>query len=605
MKKILIWIIALLVLSTTSLAYLENGHINLLTVSETSNETALEQGGVADLNLLIKPGSGRIFIDSFPLSRLDTQITMRFAAEIACDFLEKDCSGYDFFYTIRANSAIVGGPSAGAAATVLTLSMLDDQNINEKVIMTGTINSGNLIGPVAGINAKTYAAQKSGFEKVLIPKWDFFNNSNNLSIRVVQVSTLEEALFEFTGKDYKKNHSEIKSIPEYDNLMKQITIDLCTKYGSMKNGTIIMPNLSELIKEDVSSKINITNNQTNISINETKKDYYTMAVDAINNNSYYSAASFCFAGNVRLTRESLKNHSSKKLKQEYAKTLGDISIFELKLNEKSKSITTLSELETYMIVKERIEDSKQVLRDQNPENISYSDLGYAIERYNTAVIWSKFFDIQGKSFVQDNDALAIACNNKIAETEERLSYLQIYLPEVDRADLKKAYSYYESKDYALCIYTASKAKADADVVLSAISVTKENFAQLVNDKIAAAENSIAEQQSHDIFPILGYSYYEYSKTLRDSDPYSSLLYAEYALELSNLDMYLPIKKNGAIQVIQPKKSIDPRVIQGFVLGLIIGTCFTVIVLLMILKIRIKNEDKKSLKNKPRKTPLAK
>ena len=48
----------------------------------------------------------------------------------------------------------------------------------------------------------------------------------------------------------------------------------------------------------------------------------------------------------------------------------DISIFELKLNEKSKSITTLSELETYMIVKERIEDSKQVLRDQNPENIS-------------------------------------------------------------------------------------------------------------------------------------------------------------------------------------------------------------------------------------------
>ena len=98
-------------------AYKEYGHIGLLTVAESSDNSTPEHGGVADLYLVIKKGTGRIFIDSFPLSKLDTQITTRFASEIACDFLDKDCSQYDFFYTIRANSAIVGGPSAGAAAT--------------------------------------------------------------------------------------------------------------------------------------------------------------------------------------------------------------------------------------------------------------------------------------------------------------------------------------------------------------------------------------------------------------------------------------------------------------------------------------------------------
>ena len=43
-------------------------------------------------------------------------------------------------------------------------------------------------------------------------------------------------------------------------------------------------------------------------------------------------------------------------------------------------------------------------------------------------------------------------------------------------------------------------------------------------------------------PILGYSYYEYANTLKEDDESSALLYSEYALELSSLEIYFKEQK---------------------------------------------------------------
>ena len=265
---ILLFCIIVISLSANYASASSSGHIGLLTVSESANNT--DQGGIADLYLVVSPGSGRIFIDSFPLSKLDTQITMRFATEVACDLLNKDCSGLDFFYTITANSAIVGGPSAGAADTVLTVAVLDNQILDNTTIMTGTIDSGNLIGPVAGVPAKAAAAAQAGYKRVLIPKWDIVNNTPdaNLSIDVIPVTTLEDALQYFTGKNYSANiglNSSINS-PEYTDLMSKITIDLCTKYGNNTGDKIVFPNLA-----------NYGENITNASQNN-----FQLAIDALN-----------------------------------------------------------------------------------------------------------------------------------------------------------------------------------------------------------------------------------------------------------------------------------------------------------------------------------
>ncbi|NJL43971.1 MAG: hypothetical protein HC945_01455 [Nitrosarchaeum sp.] len=129
------------------------GSITLLTVGEDNT------GGTASLYLTIAPGSGSIYLDSLPLSKLDTQSSTRYANQIACNYLDLDCTRYDFFYRIRADSSVVGGPSAGAAMTVLTISLLSNTPLDDSTVITGTINSGGLIGPVAGIAAKARAAK--------------------------------------------------------------------------------------------------------------------------------------------------------------------------------------------------------------------------------------------------------------------------------------------------------------------------------------------------------------------------------------------------------------------------------------------------------------
>ena len=62
-----------------------------------------------------------------------------------------------------------------------------------------------------------------------------------------------------------------------------------------------------------------------------------------------------------------------------------------------------------------------------------------------------------------------------------------------------------------------------------------------------AKRNIGQQINKGSFPILAYSYYEYGEELKEGDLYSALLYAEYALELSNLDMYF-VPVNGHREV---------------------------------------------------------
>jgi uncharacterized protein len=489
---------------------------------------------------------------------------MRFASEMGCDMLDKDCSNYDFFYTITANSALVGGPSAGAAATALTVALLDNQKLDNTTVMTGTINSGNLIGPVAGVPAKAMAAQAKGYKHILIPAWDIVNNTpnENLSIEVIPISTLESALYYFTGKNYSTTEDVIGDnvySKKYTEIMSKVTMDMCTKYGSIEGDTIILPNLT-------SYGINVTNSS---------QDNFVLALNAINSGSYYSAASFCFGGNVKVRNALISNLTNTELKILYAKLLTNITEFKAEQDKIAGSLSTISELETYMVVAERLSEAKEALSEMNPENISTYQLAFANERFDTALVWSRFSKLPGQKFIMDKDLLRIVCSKKLSEAEERLNYLELYYPKGDiRDELIKAYEYYNEQDYALCIFTASKVKADSDIVLSAIFVPDKDMDKLFDEKIIAAQRTIAKQERTQIFPILGYSYYEYAKSLKDTDKYSALLYAEYSLELSNLDMYF--KKKDSL-VLPVNSTISRDYLNVFLLGLSLGILVTTII----------------------------
>lgn len=539
MKKLFLLLIILLIIP---ISFAKSGHMTLLAVSEKDGE---EVGAIADLYLDIVPGQGRVYIDTFPLTKLDTQMSTRFAKQIACDFLDKNCNNYDFFYTIRAKSAIIGGPSASGAAAVLTVALLDDLKLDEKVAMTGTINSGGLIGPVGGIKAKIEAASKANITKVIIPEFSVDENSSELSvygIEIINVSTLEEAMYEFTGKNYKKE-STLVIDSDYVKIMRNIAEDLCDR------AEVFSKNLKE-------------NNSMIEAANETLEKAKVL----MSKKKYYSAASYCFTSNIKYNYQTNINITEEELLEMIEKTESEINNFNDIIDK--REIRTLTDLQTFMIVKERIIAAQDNLNKSTDNKSSLSQriysLTFSVERLNSAKTWSRFFDT-GKRDTIEKEKLKNSCINKIAEAEERLQYVSLYISgglTETRKELNYAHDDAENGDYDLCLFKASKAKADADLVLTTLRISANQTDELIEKKLELVKNIIA--RNDDFFPIIGYSYYEYAGVLKEEDPMSSLVFIEYSLELSNLDLYFTKETKSILNY------IDISLIMIFAGGLLIG-----------------------------------
>nr|MCK4929650.1 hypothetical protein [Nanoarchaeota archaeon] len=579
MKKVLLFILLLILLLYLNLASAKTYHMTLLTIGEADGEIF---GGTADAFLEIKHGTSRIFLDSFPLTKIDTQISTRYANELACDYLDMDCSGYDFFYTIRAGSTIVGGPSASGPLTVLTIAALKNLELKKDTVMTGTINSGGSIGPVGGILKKAFAAEKAGFKRVLIPMFSFnigettslnetadINATNktkinktkkelsieeaNLSIEVVKVSNIEEALAYFTDTPFKQKDEEIKVPEDYTATMKSVAMSLCNR--SLE--------LNKRIKLDDEKDIN------------TSKDYLNNIDKGFEEQDYYSAASYCFTLSVLLRKANLRElekKDSSRIKSLY--TVTKKAVDEFNKNLENINLSTLSELETYIIVKERLLEAEESLLNI-ANNISVDELAYAIERYYSGVYWSNFFRIKGERVKLDKEYLEEACYKKLSEAEERINYASLYVPlslQNSRNTIRQAYAFAIKEDYKMCLFKASFAKAESNLLLSSISIDKDQVEELAEEKLRAAKKVIVKEQSRDIFPIMGYSYYEYASSLKENgDAVSSLIFAEYALELGNIEIYFPKK---GFKLPRINYSLVLFFASAFILGVAIGIIIT-------------------------------
>jgi len=561
--------LALLLIPTTFA--LTQGSLKLLAVSES--ESGVFGGSLANLHLEIRPGKGRVFIESFPASKIDTQLSTRFAKDVACKFLKSNCNKYDFFYTIKADSNLVGGPSAGAAATILTISVLNGITLNQSVAMTGTINSGGLIGPVGYVRTKIDAAAGNGITKVLIPYEQEVNGSNQTldlveygkqnNITVVKVGDIDDALFEFTGKHFEQNGKNITIDPSYLETMRNLSVQLCERSLSL-NKESKQETFPSTFTDDWADAINLTQQGTKLQ----------------EQGKYYSAASYCFGANVKYTMISLfrEGLSEAKIEQMIYKTKERIN----QLNEKTgkQTVNTITDLETYMVVKDRLTDANDLLNqslaglEHNDTNTSISQLAFSMERLNSALSWTNFFNRKGKLFQFNQQTLKASCTDKIAEAEEHLQYLQLFFSGVldsVESDLQRAYIDYARGNYELCLYKATIAKSEVNTILSTLGVEEQDVLELLNRKLTAAKKAIIEEQQRNIFPILGYSYYEYADALRKDNPYSALLYSEYALELSNLDIYFtpPNQSEGFAFDFTPI-SVSFIFLGGIFLGFAIG-----------------------------------
>jgi predicted S18 family serine protease len=234
--------------------------------------------------------------------------------------------------------------------------------------------------------------------------------------------------------------------------------------------------------------------------------------------------------------------------------------------------------------------------DENKTNEILSSLGFAIERVYSAEEWSEFFGTKGKKFDFNAKILKESCIEKLTEAEERYQYTQLFFPglmESTKEKIDGAYTDLKTEDFKLCLFKASKAKAQANIVLSTLGVEEDQVDNLIKLKLEAAGQNIVEEQKKGIFPISGYSYYEYAHALIDEDKYNALLYAEYALELSNLDMYFESKKRNDFVF-----DFNRQTLFIFITGIGAGILISIIAILITGKITKKKRIKVK-KNKKR------
>ena len=576
------FLLIVLLLSVSTLAQTQKQYtLKLLAVQENTNGTL--SGSGADLFLELKEGSGRVFLDTYPIPKMDTQISTRFAKEIACHQYNLPCHKYDFIYTIKAQSSIIGGPSAGAAiAALTTIAVLDLEYHNGDTAITGTINSGGIIGPVGGTKEKLEAAAQLDLKKVLIAKGtaiplsslqndsdenttEYFNltqyAAENLSIKVVEVSDLDEVIFHLTGEKLNHKEVQIEENEEYTRIMGDLRDLLCSRVEKIE---------TELYKEGVSINETVAKR---IEEQKGKADNATLQKD------YYSAASYCFTASI-----SLRAHY-------YAQKKPNLSLLWdrfLKLEEKAQAleqnlslqkIETITDLQTLIIVKDRLNDVKEQMakfqelpRDSDNTEEAYNLLSYSEERYFSAVAWTQFFSMNGKVMQLDREHIRQSCQQKILEADERYQYIGLFIGEHNLDYIAKkiasAREVSEKGEYELCLMKAIQAKGDANAVLSALGLQSDELTGILESKMAAVKRVIAENTAEGKFPILGYSYFQYANSLKGQEPVTALFYLEYALEMSDLNIYFPEEKTFS-QEISEKFSLNKIWLEGFVIGVIL------------------------------------
>jgi uncharacterized protein len=582
----ILFLITMFMIVISVSAQQESYHLKLLAVQQINDSY---KGSTADLFLELREGTGRIFLDTYPLTKLDTQISARFAKDVACNHFKLNCNKYDFIYTIKSESNIIGGPSAGAAMGALTTIAMLDLDYNEDIAITGTINSGAIIGPVGGVKEKLEAAAETGIKKVLIAKGtaiqkvsddqselNISNNEidliaysqNNLSLDVFEVMDLDEIIFHLTGKKINKKETNISEDLHYKEIMQLLQETLCNRTEKIEQ---------EIKERDITFNENITQE-----IKKRKENFLT----AKNNEDYYSAASFCFSNNIYIKSNYYqeKEISELALNKSIIELISNVDNLKKQLN--TEKIETISDLQTLIVVKERINDVEEQIKEYyNSENLEDKRalLAYAEERLYSALSWQQFFAMNGKKFTLSQERLQESCQKKISEAEERHQYASTFIGELPVMGIQEKLSIAKekrnTKEYGLCLIKASQAKAESNAVLSSLGINEDNFAELLESKSIAVERVISDNIAEDIFPILGYSYYQYANSLKENEQYTALVYFEYALEISNLEIYFPAE-NGYFPEFSNNLRINNKWIY-FTVGIISGVIFTLILIGLI------------------------
>ncbi|MHB8604452.1 MAG: S16 family serine protease [Thermoplasmatota archaeon] len=516
--------------------------VRAVAVAQTSQGLV---GAVANVSISQENGSGLLFIDTQPFTEVDMQGSARLAVRVAGTVTGLDVSRRDFFYVIRSDSQIIGGPSAGGVLTVGAIAALEGWAIDPHVFMTGTINPDGSIGPVGGIPEKAAAAADRGATLFLFPVGEEITQSEGASGRATvnlteycttslhiecrPVADVETAVTAFTGHVFQ--HPQPSSadtgarfagvmLPLARRELDNATAHLAVARGRFANAT----GLPSSLAADLRSKLDdarLTLDDGNAAFQA--QHYYTASskafVTSINARYVLSALDFVAGGEQAAFIDSA-----------IADAASAVSAASARAN--ASTITGLAQLEAVGAAESRITEAEQSLGEaraaltQGDAATALYQAAFTRERSATVGWW---LDI-GSAFATGRSLsaaeVAREASEAIDESAQVVTYAQTTLtnggadasvvqPMFDEltsasADLARGFG-------AAALFEALEAQVRAGVVLTTSTGIPIPAARL-SSAATEAQRAIDQARTSGVEPIAAASDFEFASDLTtDSD----------------------------------------------------------------------------------------
>jgi len=132
----------------------------------------IEEGTMMEVTVEIKPGKGRVLVETEPLMGVVFQDAANNAVAAAENYLGCDLSGSDVIFSVEAEAEVpeVDGPSAGALMTTLVVAAVENITLPEDITMTGTISPDGHVGEIGGVIEKAKASKAAGKRILILPE---------------------------------------------------------------------------------------------------------------------------------------------------------------------------------------------------------------------------------------------------------------------------------------------------------------------------------------------------------------------------------------------------------------------------------------------------
>jgi len=554
----------------TGTVYLEYHNISVYAPAVAQTENGYE-GVISTITVTIQnKGSGRVFVDTLPLTQIDMQGSARLAVKVAGAIIKNDKNSsinpdkYDYFFVIRTASPVIGGPSAGAVMTLATIALLENWTIDKNVVMTGMINPDGSIGPIGGITYKVDAANSVGATRFILPKgqmtytetvtetrtqngWTQIYTKqvtrnvseyaiDNYGMEVFEVGDINDVLLYATGNTFVVPESEHQiTSDDYINAMKPLAKSLLNSAESLYNNSNEAFDNSNIpnqwpyyYKNQVTDYVNYAEN------------YIENAKELYKNDLFYSSASKSFQSliSARFVSYSCEYFNNDNREQYIDNLINETQLIYKSISKlvKNEDIKDIISLQCIGIAQKKATEASSYLNDaiSSFNNSNYLNglyqLAYSYERSNSVEWWINLTSQFTDNNEIDQTTIAALAEDYMDNAQQSIAYATVLLQEMGQGS-----NFLTSAEELLITARNDEEQGYPAAALfdSLEALVKGNLAlELVDgvtfDKLdRARENailSISESRKQGIEPILSVSYFELAENLENESSYDNAIF---------------------------------------------------------------------------------